>query len=67
MSDDETMPADLARLRAQFPGWRFGTVWTSANSQLDKRRLTAIKDGILLSAWNAAELAMDIEREERHR
>jgi hypothetical protein len=54
----------LDRLREQFPGWRFGTVWTTAATGPDVRRLTATKDGILLSAWNAAELAQDIRREE---
>jgi len=55
---------DLDDLREQFPGWRFGTVWASAASGPDKRRLWATRDGITLTAWNSAELAMDIRREE---
>jgi len=38
-------------------------VWATAASGPDKRRLWAVHDGILLSAWTAAELAADIRRE----
>ena len=55
---------DLDVLRDQFPGWTFGTVWTTAATGPDVRRLTARRDGILLSAWTAAGLAADIAREE---
>ena len=55
---------DLARLREEHPGWDFGTVWTTANSGPDQRRIWASRDGILLSAWNAAELSRDINREQ---
>ena len=60
-----SQPDDVARLREQFPGWTFGTVWATAASGPDKRRLWAVNDGILLSAWTAAELAADIRRETR--
>jgi hypothetical protein len=60
----ESIPSDLDQLRAQFPGWRFGTVWASAASGPDKRRLYATKDGITVTAWNRFELAQDIRREE---
>ena len=60
-----SQPDDVARLREQFPGWTFGTVWATAASGPDKRRLWAVHDGILLSAWTAAELAADIRRETR--
>jgi hypothetical protein len=56
---------DLDDLHEQFPGWQFGTVWASAATGPDARRLTATKDGILLTAWTAAELARDIRREEQ--
>jgi hypothetical protein len=56
------IPDDVARLREQFPGWTFGTVWASAASGPDARRIWAAKDGFLLSAWTAAELAADIRR-----
>ena len=58
-----SQPADIARLREQFPSWTFGTVWATAASSPDVRRLLAMRDGILLSAWTAAELADDIRRE----
>jgi hypothetical protein len=44
---DESIRADLARLRDQFPGWRFGTVWATAASGPDRRRVWAVKDGIV--------------------
>ena len=56
---------DLDDLHEQFPGWRFGTVWASAATGPDARRLTATKDGILLTAWTAAELARNIRWEEQ--
>ena len=62
---DQPIAGDVARLRHKHPSWRIGTTWATANSRPDVRRLTATRDGILLSAWNAAELSMDIEREER--
>ncbi len=57
-------PDSVARLRDEFPQWRFGTVWASAASGPDKCRLTAYRDGVLLSAWNAPELRLKIAREE---
>jgi hypothetical protein len=63
----ETIPDDLARLRAEFPDWRFVTMWATAASGPDRRRLTAVKDGILLSAWSAAALSESIRHEERER
>jgi hypothetical protein len=58
------MRDDLDRLREQFPAWRFGTIWATAASGPDKRRLWASRDGIMITAWNAAALAQDIRREE---
>lgn len=58
--------SDLDELREQFPCWRFGTVWASAASGPDKRRLYATNDGVTLTAWNRFELAADIRREERN-
>jgi hypothetical protein len=58
------MSDDLDRLREQFPAWRFGTVWATAATGPDQRRLWASRDGIMITAWNAAELAMDIRLEE---
>jgi hypothetical protein len=56
----EPTAADLAQLREQFPSWRFGTVWATAATGPDKRRLWAAKDGILISAWNAADIRREI-------
>lgn len=56
---------DLARLRQDYPGWSFGSVWATAASGPDARRLWASRDGMLLTAWTAAELARDIDREEQ--
>jgi hypothetical protein len=60
---DEPISVDLAALREQFPGWTFGTVWASAATGPDARRLWAMRDGFLLSAWTAAELAAEIRRQ----
>ena len=56
---------DLAKLREDYPGWNFGSVWATAASGPDARRLWASRDGMLLSAWTAAELARDIRQEEK--
>jgi hypothetical protein len=56
---------DLTQLEEEFPGWRFGTVWATAASGPDKRRLYATRDGVTLTAWNRFELATDIRREEQ--
>ncbi len=56
---------DLSQLRAEYPAWRFGTVWATAASGPDQRRLWATRDGITVTAWNAAELRSQIAYEER--
>jgi len=56
---------DLATLRKDHPGWDFGSVWASAASGPDARRLWAARDGMLLSAWTAAELARNILQEDK--
>jgi hypothetical protein len=58
-----SQPADLARLRDQFPGWTFGVVWTTAASGPDRRRIWAIRNGVILSAWDASALAGYIREE----
>jgi hypothetical protein len=59
------LPGDVQRLQEQFSaqGWRFGTVWASAASGPDKRRLYASRGTTLLTAWTAAELAILIRHE----
>jgi len=58
------MTDDLAKLQQDHPGWNFGSVWATAGSGPDARRLWASRDGVRLSAWTAAELARAIRREE---
>jgi len=55
----------VTRLRREYPGWQIGTVWATAASGPDARRLTASREGVLLTAWTADELARDIRREEQ--
>jgi len=57
-------PDDLDQLRAEFPAWQFGTVWASAASGPDARRLWASKGTVLLTDWDAAGLRMSISAEE---
>jgi hypothetical protein len=63
MTDSEDV-ADLDRLREDYPAWTFSTVWASAGSGPDARRLTARKDAILLTAWEAGSLRENIQYEE---
>jgi hypothetical protein len=63
-TNPRTPPDDLAQLRQDHPGWTFGTVWTTVGSGPDQRRIVAIRDGIILSAWSAEAVAADIRREE---
>ncbi len=56
---------DVAQLRRDHPGWNIGTVWASAASRPDARRLWAFHDGVLLSAWTAAELSDNIRYEQQ--
>ena len=55
----------MTRLQREHPGWRIGTVWATAASGPDARRLTASREGVLLTAWTAAELARNIRWEEQ--
>lgn len=52
-------------LQQDYPGWRFGSVWASAGSGPDARRIYATKDGRLITAWTAAQLAAAIRCEEQ--
>ena len=52
-------------LREDFPGWQFGSVWASAASGPDARRIYATRDGRLITAWTAAQLAAAIRGEEQ--
>jgi hypothetical protein len=57
--------SDLDDLRTEFAGsgFRFGSIWASAGSGPDPRRLYARRDGVLLTAWNAAELRIKLRHE----
>jgi hypothetical protein len=57
--------SDLDKLHEDFPEWRFGSVWASAASGPDARRIYATKDGRLITAWTAAQLAAAIRGEEQ--
>ena len=59
--------SDLDKLHEDFPGWRFGSVWASAATGPDARRIYATRDGRLITAWTAAQLAAAIRGEERDR
>lgn len=56
---------DLTQLRDEFPGWRFGTVWATAASGPDRRRVWARNGDVLLSAWCAADLRAAVSAEQR--
>ena len=62
--DGEVHPDDLAQLREEFPGWRFGSVWATAASGPDRRRLWARNGDVLLSDWSAAGLRTKVKVEE---
>ena len=55
---------DIERLREVHPLWRIGSVWASAASGPDSRRLTASRDGIQAHAWTAEQLSACISYEE---
>ena len=56
--------SDIAELQVEFPDWVIGSVWASAASKPDVRRLTARRGTVLITAWNKTELAIGIRREE---
>jgi hypothetical protein len=62
--DAADLPADIRILRGQFPGWNFGSMWTTAESGSDRRRLWASRNGVLLSSTSAMLLAEQIRRED---
>ena len=55
---------DIEQLREAHPLWRIGSVWASAASGPDARRLTASRDGIQVHAWSAEQLSACIAYEE---
>ena len=59
-----SQPSDIQLLHATYPSWSFGAIWTTAASGPDRRRLVAIKNGIILSAWDADHLATQVTAED---
>jgi len=49
-ASDEDGTTELDMLRQEHPGWRFGSVWASAASGPDARRIYATRDGRLITA-----------------
>ena len=63
------MNDDVARLRTAHPDWQITTVWATACSGPDARRLMAYRytdhRRVLLTAWTEAELSARIREEEQ--
>ena len=64
MTDPRPPLTDIDRLKQDHPGWFIGSVWASAASGPDARRLVATRNGIQVHAWTAAELSRLIRHEE---
>jgi hypothetical protein len=64
MVDQHPFTSDIDRLKQDHPRWFIGSVWASAASGPDARRLVAVRDGIQVHAWTAAELSRLISHEE---
>jgi len=56
--------SDLDELQGEFPGWQFGSVWATAASGPDARRVFAARATCLITAWTATELAIRLRQEE---
>jgi hypothetical protein len=55
---------DLEQIQSEFPGWQFGSVWATAASGPDARRVFAARATCLITAWTATELAILLRQEE---
>ncbi len=64
MTDPRLPVHDIGQLQRDHPSWAIGSVWASAGSGPDARRLVAMRDGIQVHAWTAAELSCLISYEE---
>jgi hypothetical protein len=58
--------SDIDELRQKHPRWAIGSLWTTAGSGPDRRRLIASREGIQLHAWTAEDLSKLIADEEIH-
>jgi hypothetical protein len=56
--------SEIDRLRHAHPLWAIGTIWITAATGSDARRLTATREGIQIHAWTGAELSRKITDEE---
>jgi len=56
--------SQIDRLRQPHTLWAIGSVWMSAASGPDARRLTASREGIQVHGWTEAELSRKIADEE---
>jgi hypothetical protein len=56
---------DIDRLKVKHPLWTIGSVWATAGSGPDRRRLTAWREGIQVHAWTESQLSELIAYEER--
>ena len=61
--DSSSQSDDLAQLRATFPEWDIESRWTVAGTGPDQRYLLAQKDGRIVTAWTAGDLAAEVRRE----
>ena len=63
------MDDELASLRTAHPDWQITTVWTTACTGPDARRLMAYRytdqRRVLITAWTEAELRQKIKTEEQ--
>lgn len=59
------MGNDLHSLRADFPQWRFGTVWRTAATGPDCRSLWATRNGVQITAHTEDALRAQLESVER--
>ncbi len=57
------MSEDLDQLREEWPAWSFGTVWTTAASGPDYRRVWAQCETILITGRDAAEVRIQLAYE----
>jgi hypothetical protein len=55
---------DIDRLRAKHPLWTITAVWQGAASGPDRRRLSATREHVRVSAWTAPELSAGIAAED---
>ena len=57
------MSDELDELRQQYPGWSFGTVWTTAATGPDHRRVWGQQGSVLVTGRDAAAVREQIAHE----